>query len=470
MKIDVKRFDRQKECIKDVFKDLKSFGKSCIYAAPGFGKTFMITDLVFKNLREKKSNIKFLTLIGSSYLRSQWVKRANNQTDIKSWQKIYKDPANTHKCDILIIDEIHKILLAPKYINVLKAVNFKKLIVMTGTLSYEHKEKLKELGIPISHKVTLEECVENGWVNNYSEFNVSIPLNGSESYRYNRQDTIYKTNGLYIDPNIYDPEASNKFVSYGVIGRARAGVFEGYIDLNGNLLKIKEKEYKTYKHLIKHHSKGKSKGKPVYQKKYYNAEKLARMRNMYIVDNKGNKVPNIGLIIGKATAADRAFRERNKIAYHAQGKIEFFKDFVKRYPDRKIITFSKTTAFCDMLEKQVAGKAYHGTDSKANRQIMDDFINDRILVVHTVGKIKEGADIPGVDTIIHFSYDSKKEDKIQKDLRGGRDKNNVNKTLIFNTYSVLDESYYEEETFELGYLLKSQEGREYLNIESLNEI
>lgn len=460
MKVDESRLERQKLCIKDVVRDLKTCGKACINACPGFGKTYMITELVFKRLYESNKNLEFITLVGSDYLKEQWLDRSNNLTKVFTWQTIYKEAKQSIKCDFLIIDEIHNLILTPKYIRALSVIEYKYLIVMSGTLDNRHLEKLKQLGIPISHIVTEKEAIENGWLNKKHEFNLAIEISYGDSVKYNTLCDKYREAALFIDENVDNPDTSKQWESFDSISFVNKYEFGGYITKEGNRLDIPKSSYNQYKAQIKHYKTGKNAGKPYEYKNYYNAARVARMRGC-----------SVEMIIGKATEASKTFSARATLCQTNDKKIEVIKEFINLFPNRKIVTFSTQTNFADKIAKEINGVSYHGKmNSKQLKEALDLFLSGNLKSLHTVGKIKEGADIPTIDTAINCSTYSKWTDKSQKDARAGRIEEDKKETIVLNLYCVLHKAFSYKPTFEKYFLEKAQINKEVHWIKNIEEI
>lgn len=443
----------QRKAVKAIRKDLIEHGKACLNACPGYGKTRVVTDLIYAKAKEKKPDIKLVTLVGSDYLRDQWNQR-DQYSEILTWQSVYNKPVGSISCDILVIDEIHKILLAPKYIKCLQVIKHSYLIGLSGTLDNRHLAKMRELGIPVSFVVTEKEAIEKGWLNQKKEFNLQVELSYADSMRYRQLEENYRSNALYIDPNVDDPENSTSWANFGVIAEVNRWVEQGYIGKEGEIYY----DYDRYSDKIKHYKTGKQKGLPYVNRRYPAAERVARIRGC-----------DPGLIIAKATEALKAFKQRANLTYNNAAKIRIIKEIIDRYPDRKFITFSNQTDFADLLEQKIGGKAYHGKQGKkVQKRIMSDFIEGSNNVLHTVSKIKEGADIPGVDTVINCSFYSKWTEKTQKDARAGRAEKDKKKTWVINLYCAQHRAFGNQSTFELGYLKNAQKRK--INVEWIKTI
>lgn len=457
MNLDKSRDEDQKKAIAHVKQDLKKHKKACLNCCPGWGKTRAIVDLVYKPAKENNPDIKLFTLVGSDYLRQQWRERDQGLSTIQTWQSLYNKAEKSVSCDILVVDEIHKLLLTEKYIrSITKVISWKYLISLSGTLDDRHKEIMKRFGIPISYVVTEEEAIAKGWLNRKSEYNLELEMSFGDSKRYMKLEEQYREACLFIDANVDNPETSKSWANYRVIADVQKYTINGYKGIDGGVYH----DYNRDKNKIKHYQSGAKKGEPYENKRYYNAEHVARMRGV-----------DPGFIVSRAAEASRIYGQKTKLIYNNAVKVQAVREIMNRFPDRKFITFSNQTAFTDTLEKSVGGRSYHGKQGKKlQKQIVDDFVNDKISCIHTVGKVKEGADIKGVDTAINCAYYSKWTEKFQKDARAGRAEKNKKETLVINLYTVLHRAFGNRPTFEKFFLNKAQKNKEVKWIKNIEEI
>lgn len=130
----------------------------------------------------------------------------------------------------------------------------------------------------------------------------------------------------------------------------------------------------------------------------------------------------------------RTMRQRKDFIYHANCVFEAVKDLIKKFPDRKIITFSEKTELADKVTDAFPkiSAAYHSNldtilvdgkkfgKTRRKKLAMEKFINNEIRVLNTAKALNVGADIPGVDASIIYGFNSSLVDSIQRTGRAVR--------------------------------------------------
>ena len=88
------------------------------------------------------------------------------------------------KCDLLILDEVHK-LLTPESLNIIKFIEYKHILCLTGSnLNKEQEQILKDLGAPIVDKIDEATAIANNWIAPSIEYNLGIELDDHDKVRY----------------------------------------------------------------------------------------------------------------------------------------------------------------------------------------------------------------------------------------------------------------------------------------------
>lgn len=89
---------------------------------------------------------------------------------------------NIKSCDLLIVDEIHK---SVSEVNIkLYSIQFKLLLGLTATLERSDNRHLKLSVIcPVIDKVSKEEAIKNGWINEYKEYKLIIDVEDIDKYK-----------------------------------------------------------------------------------------------------------------------------------------------------------------------------------------------------------------------------------------------------------------------------------------------
>ena len=86
--------------------------------------------------------------------------------------------------DLLILDEIHK-LLTPEGLIAINNVKFKYILGLTGSkLNDKHKSILNQLNAPIVDTITETEAVAKKWVAPSLEYNLAVQLDEHDKIRY----------------------------------------------------------------------------------------------------------------------------------------------------------------------------------------------------------------------------------------------------------------------------------------------
>lgn len=89
---------------------------------------------------------------------------------------------NIKECDLLIVDEIHK-SVSDNNINLFK-IKYKCILGLTATLERSDNRHLKLSVIcPVIDKVSKEEAIKNGWINEYKEYKLIIDVEDIDKYK-----------------------------------------------------------------------------------------------------------------------------------------------------------------------------------------------------------------------------------------------------------------------------------------------
>lgn len=108
----------------------------------------------------------------------------------------------------------------------------------------------------------------------------------------------------------------------------------------------------------------------------------------------------------------KAMRRRKDFLYKIPVKDDYVKEICDKFSDKKIITFSETIDTSKRLEKLISSsKCYHSKlPVKKKIKVMEDYKNDRLLVLHTARALDEGMDVSNIDIgVIHSSTSTKRQ-------------------------------------------------------------
>lgn len=151
--------------------------------ATGVGKT--VCAFIAMNKIARKRHFKALVIVPTRQLKGQWEKQIMNQ-DLGSSVDVLvvntialKEIKYTY--DLVVIDEIHK-MAADKFSTIFEKVSYKWMLGLTATMErLDGKHELLEKYAPIIDTITQREAIERGWIADFIEFNLAVPLSRDES-------------------------------------------------------------------------------------------------------------------------------------------------------------------------------------------------------------------------------------------------------------------------------------------------
>ena len=123
------RDERQEICIQ---KWKSTNGKATIEAGTGFGKTVVGLKIISR-LVERKPNLDVIIVVPTITLKEQWESKLGgllNNCTVLVINTVIKEVNN---CDLLIIDEIHRVF-ADTFKEVFKCVGYKYILGLTATV------------------------------------------------------------------------------------------------------------------------------------------------------------------------------------------------------------------------------------------------------------------------------------------------------------------------------------------------
>lgn len=126
--------------------------------------------------------------------KEQWINIMSSNTLINHVNKLKIERKLPIKVDLLILDEVHKLLQGETLIAI-KNIEYKFILCLTGsTLNKNQLSILNELGAPVIDKITEIEAVSQGWISNSTEYNLAIELDEHDKIRYAKySDMISET-------------------------------------------------------------------------------------------------------------------------------------------------------------------------------------------------------------------------------------------------------------------------------------
>lgn len=175
---------RQKTCVDNWVKN-KCIGT--VVAATGFGKT-NIGLMAIKRFLAKNPTKKVLIVVPSDPIKIQWEEKLNELNLKAEVKTMYITSHIESTCDLLIIDEVHKIA-APTLYSTFENIKYKIILGLTATFErLDGRDRLLSKHAPVIDEVTVSESIENNWLNDYREYLVLIEPDDIEDYnKINRE-------------------------------------------------------------------------------------------------------------------------------------------------------------------------------------------------------------------------------------------------------------------------------------------
>ena len=350
----VTRDERQAQCIENW---VKHKGKATVVGATGFGKTRVGTNLIGKILK-RKPQYRILVVVPTTTLKEQWEEildslgyGLNCSVEVIN-TIVLKDTKYT--CDFLILDEIHR-FASDLFQQVFNRVNYSLILGLTATIErLDGKEIIIKQYCPVCDEITLEECMINGWISDYKEYQVLIEVDNKQEYKdLNRQFNEHFG-----------------FFNYDF------GLVMNMVGPKGYLARIAYRDQ-----LCPNGTK---------------EEKSAVLKS----------------IIYHSTAFMRALQGRKSFINNHPKKIEIARKIIDARPDAKIITFSNNIK---MAEAIGIGKVYSGKDTKKKgRATLEELQSGDIRVINTIAKANEGLNIPDLSIAVMLGIDSSKIKAVQR--------------------------------------------------------
>ena len=126
--------------------------------------------------------------------KEQWINIMSSNTLINHVNKLKIEKKLPIKVDLLILDEVHK-LLQGETLKAIKNIEYKFILCLTGsTLNKTQLEILNDLGAPVIDRITEIEAVSQGWISNSIEYNLAIELDEHDKIRYDKySELIHET-------------------------------------------------------------------------------------------------------------------------------------------------------------------------------------------------------------------------------------------------------------------------------------
>ena len=339
------RDERQQESVK---RWIANKGKGVIEAGTGYGKTRCAL-IAIRALLKKYPQFRILVVVPFDTLKKQWQEKIDEwgfqfNVEIGIINTVIK---HTYTCDMLVLDECHR-YSAETFSEVFKCVKYKLILGLTATFErLDGKHLIMKKYCPIIDSVSLLECIANGWVSEYKEYQVLLEVEDISTYK-----SLNREWSEHFEFFQYDFDLAKSMC--GKDGWKAKIAYRDKIYKGNN-----EEEKKRILQQINYHS-------------------IRFMRTM---------------------------QERKSFIYNHQKKIEVAKKIMEARPDSKIITFSNNVSMAEALDN--GNFVYTGkTAKKKGRVMLEDFISGNINHLHSCKKLDEGFDCPDVSVGIILGTDS----------------------------------------------------------------
>lgn len=311
--------------------------------------------LIIQGLIAKKNDLKVLISVPTITLKEQWEKDLEKFNIIDNCNVVVVNTAITKEwdCDLLILDELH-IFGSLQNRKIFTVVHYKLILGLTATydrLDGEHK--IFDKYCPPCDFVTVEDCLKNGWVSPYKEYQVIIDVDDIDEYKK------------------YDREFLEHFE---------------FFQFNWNLV-------------------NQCIGKIGYKNRY-------ELSKIMCPNDESERKKTFTLITYHANGFMRSLQKRKAFINNHPKKLEITRHIIACRPNSKIITFSNSIK---MAESIGIGKVYSGKDNdKISKAILDEFKAQDKGVLNTIKRVDNGLDCPGLSVGIILGTDSSKTKAIQR--------------------------------------------------------
>ena len=345
------RDERQEESLRAW---LNHKGKGCVEGCTGYGKTRIGLNAI-ETVRKRYPTLSVIVVVPTDVLKNQWTKLLDERgLGLNCKVLIINTASKTlEQCDLLILDEIHK-FAANQFSQVFKTVKYKLILGLTATIErLDGKHELLKQYCPVVDTVTIEVAKANGWVSDFTEYQVIITAEDIDNYRQYNKEFVSHFEYFNFDFSL----AMSMIGQVGLKNRLR---YRDELCPNGS----KEDKSKVLKEIMYH---------------------------------------SMGFM--------HAMQNRKKFIYNHPQKIEVAREIIKYRADKKIITFSANTT---MAEAIGVGYVYTGKEGKKkNRITIEEFEKLDKGVINSCKLAIEGFDCPGLSVGIVLGVDSSATKAIQ---------------------------------------------------------
>lgn len=433
MEINQKKLERQ---LGIVDKWVKNGAKGTFEACTGFGKTYTAI-LGIKRFRKKYPIEPINVVVPSIDLKSQWedVLKYNSIENVRVWV-VNTYIKYTHSVALLVLDEVHG-YLSDEFYKVFENTTYTLILCLTATLERQDgRHTMLEEIAPIFDTVTLEEARQEGYISDFTVYNLGLRFNEEDANNYNRYHSTANNNFAYFQRDFdFAMLMSKSDKAYISRTNPETGLTE-----RKSIASIREEWARM---------------------QGWNGEQY----NESLGDSSTNYYHPVTVKL-KALQWLKSMQKRKQMIYTASVKIDTIKSIIERFPEKKVIIFSENSEFADKVAEALGEqcKSYHtklkteireeriekvlksgkikveyktkkyGKD-RLRKEIIQDFKEGRFKILSVVRAVDEGFDDEDVDMVCMASYNSSKRQNTQRTGRGVRAKEGKH-SLVINLYMI----------------------------------
>ena len=335
---------------------IKNKCKGTLVMPTGLGKTRIGLNCI-KSLINKRPGSRVIIIVPTDVLQQQWKSELIDWGLILYCEVVVINTAIKHswKCDLLIIDEIHRVA-ANSFKQVFEKIQYKMILGLTATFErLDGQEKIISEYCPVIDSVSIQEALFNGWVSKFREYLVLINVDDIETYKQYNNDFVKHFEFFNFDFKL----------ALKMIGK------EGY--------------------------------------KYRIAYRDQLLPANASIESKSDMFKAITI---HAMGFMRALQQRKAFIYNHPKKVEITRKIINARPNSKIITFSNSIKMADSIG---IGETFSGKMSKKKgRTTIEEFNTKPVGVMNSIKKVIEGMDVRGLSVAINLGLDSSEIKAVQK--------------------------------------------------------
>ena len=347
------RTERQQEAIR---KWIAKKGRGTVVGATGFGKT-RVGLMTIKALLKKYPQFRILVVVPTETLQKQWLGHVDEWGFQFNVEVVIINTAVKHSwnCDMLIIDECHR-CGADEFSKIFRCVKYKLILGLTATIErLDGKHVLIEKYCPVVDNITTIECLVNGWISEYKEYQVLIEVDDIDRYKALQKQWLQHF----------------EFFEY---------------DFKLAMSMCNKDGWKN---------------------------KLAYRDRLYRGNDESMKKQILANINYHSAGFIRTMTARKAFINNHPKKIEIARKIMEARSDSKILTFSNNVPMAEAIEG--GQNVYTGkTSKKKGRVMVEDFTSGKIKTLHSCKKLDEGFDVPDASVAIILGFDSSETKSTQR--------------------------------------------------------